>query len=108
MLYHPWTAAAIRDGQRITANEYQNAKAWRAIFCEQLAVTMSKAGIDVWVTPSAPGLALHGLSSTGDAVMSAPFSIAGLPAISLPAPSLTGGILFGLQCVAAERHDQEL
>ncbi|MHA7306862.1 amidase family protein [Arthrobacter sp. TMN-49] len=107
-LYHPSTAAAIRDGQVITEREYQEAGNWRAAFCDQIAATMSMNGIDIWVTPSAPGLAPRGLSSTGDAVMSAPFSFAGLPAMSLPAPNPAGGIPFGLQCVAAEGQDQVL
>ncbi|WP_104103852.1 amidase [Arthrobacter sp. 08Y14] len=107
-LYRPRTAAAIQDGQRITSDQYRAATSWRATFRDRLADTMSATGIDIWVTPSAAGLPPLGLSSTGDAVMSAPFSFAGLPAVSLPAPNPQGGMCFGLQCVAAAHQDREL
>lgn len=107
-LYQQSTAAAIRDGQRITGDEYKKANDWRTRFREQIAATMSDCEIDVWVTPSAPGLPPHGLSSTGNPVMSAPFSFAGLPAVSVPAPNPAGGIPFGFQCVGAVHQDQEL
>jgi len=106
--YRPRTAAAIRDGQRITSNQYRAAAAWRTDFCDRLADTMGTTGVDLWVTPSATGLPPRGLSSTGNAVMSAPFSFAGLPAVSLPAPNPEGGLCFGLQCVAAVSQDQKL
>lgn len=107
-LYQDSTSAAILAGQRISPNEYRKSAEWRSSFRAQLASTMSSAGIDIWVTPSAPGLAPKGLSSTGNAVMSAPFSFAGLPAINLPAPNTLGKLPFGLQCVADAGRDQEL
>lgn len=106
--YQDSTGVAILAGQRISPNEYRKSAERRSSFRAQLAYTMSSTGIDIWVTLSAPGIAPKGLSSTGNAVMSAPFSFAGLPAINLRAPNTLGKLPSGLQCVANVGRDQEL
>ncbi len=60
------------------------------------------------MTPAATGPAPRGLDSTGDAVMSLPWSYAGLPAMSLPAGCAPDGLPLGLQCVGAAGADERL
>ncbi len=106
-LYQAATAAVIRQGQAIEAGEYARALADRAELTRRLAGVAESAGIDAWLTPAATGPAPPGLASTGDPVMSMPWSLAGLPALALPA-GLVAGLPVGAQFVAASGADEAL
>ncbi|WP_030271103.1 amidase [Streptomyces sp. NRRL B-24484] len=106
-LYRPETVAAIRHGREVDRADHRAALAARADFRRRVAEVTAEQGVDVWVTPAATGPAPVGLDSTGSAVMSLPWSYAGLPAVSLPAGALDG-LPLGLQCVGAEGGDERL
>lgn len=105
-LYRPATAAAVRQGQHVTAAEYRASAKWRDEFISATDARMRAAGIDIWVSPAAPGSPPRGLRSTGSAVMSAPFSFAGMPAIALPTDD--GDLPHGVQFAAARHNDRYL
>ena len=107
-LYRPRTAAAIREGQEVSAGELAVARAGIAKLRVQLEALMVQVGIDVWVCPSAPGAAPEGLTSTGSPLMNLPWTQAGLPAISLPAGRAANGLPLGFQCVGAYMADERL
>ncbi len=107
-LYRHETAAAIRHGQGIDPDDHAAALRVRAHFRERIAAAAAREGVDLWVTPAATGPAPRGLDSTGDAVMSLPWSYAGLPAMSLPAGCAPDGLPLGLQCVGAAGADERL
>ncbi len=107
-LYRPRTAAAIREGQEVSAGELAVARAGIAKLRVQLEALMVQEGIDVWVCPSAPGAAPEGLTSTGSPLMNLPWTQAGLPAISLPAGRAANGLPLGFQCVGAYMADERL
>jgi Asp-tRNA(Asn)/Glu-tRNA(Gln) amidotransferase A subunit family amidase len=104
-LYRVRTAAAIREGQALSADEHAAARRFQVGLSARLADAMD--GIDAWITPAAPGPAPAGLRSTGDPVMSVPWSMAGLPAVSLPAGQ-TGPLPLGLQCIGRSGEDERL
>jgi Asp-tRNA(Asn)/Glu-tRNA(Gln) amidotransferase A subunit family amidase len=106
-LYQAGTAALIRAGQAITASDYARAKVGAGALAPRLATAAAGAGIDAWLTPAATGPAPAGLASTGDPVMSVPWSLAGLPAVALPA-GLVAGLPVGVQIVAAAGADESL
>ena len=107
-LYRHETAAAIRHGQGIDPDDHAAALRARAHFRARVASAALDEGVDLWLTPAATGPAPLGLESTGDAVMSLPWSYAGLPAVSLPAGCAPGGLPLGLQCVGAAGADERL
>ncbi|MBU3868814.1 amidase [Streptomyces sp. 4503] len=110
--YHEQTAEAIRQGQRIGDDAYAAALGERAAFRDRLVAAMDRDGIDLWITPAATGPAPYGLKSTGDSVMSLPWSYAGVPALALPAGRAAGraagSLPLGVQCAARPGADERL
>ncbi|MFI6153840.1 amidase [Kitasatospora sp. NPDC051170] len=107
-LYRPETAAGIRVGQGVAAEDRTAALRSRERLRERVAAQAAGAGVDLWLAPSATGGAPEGLHSTGDAVMSLPWSYLGLPALSLPAGRTAAGLPLGLQVVGARGRDELL
>ncbi|MFE6872593.1 amidase [Kitasatospora sp. NPDC057692] len=107
-LYRPETVAGIRHGRSVDPAAYRAALDARAEFRALLAERRRRAGVDLLVAPSATGPAPFGLDSTGSAVMSLPWSFAGLPALSLPAGVTDQGLPLGLQVVGEAGADERL
>ncbi len=107
-LYRPRTAAAICEGQEVSAEELSELRASPAKLRTELELLMTQAGIDMWICPSATGPAPKGVSSTGSPLMNLPWTHAGMPAISLPAGHTANGLPLGLQCVGDFMTDEYL
>lgn len=63
---------------------------------------------DAILSPAALGGAPKGLASTGDPLMQTIWTFAGLPALSMPLLTLSGGLPLGVQAVAAAHGDARL
>ncbi|HKV01842.1 MAG TPA: amidase family protein, partial [Ktedonobacteraceae bacterium] len=107
-LYRPRTAALIRQGQEMSAEELAAARAGRTALRSELEDLMAQHGIDLWISPAAPGAAPEGISTTGDPAMNLPWTHAGLPAIALPAGRATNGLPLALQIAGAFMADEQL
>ena len=66
------------------------------------------SGFDAVLTLPAFGEAPEGLSFTGDAAYCAPWTLLGVPALSLPAGFGKNGLPLGLQIVGAYRQDYRM
>jgi Asp-tRNA(Asn)/Glu-tRNA(Gln) amidotransferase A subunit family amidase len=105
--YADSTAELIRDGQEVSVTAHTDAQRGRIQLRTSLEGTMTKHGIDVWLTPGAPGPAPKGIDSTGDPVINLPWTHAGMPAIAIPAGAVDG-LPVGVQCVGAFGMDERL
>ncbi len=93
----------VRTGKAHSAYDYLAAKAsqekLRAVLASQLS------GFDAVLTLPAFGEAPESLGYTGDAEYCAPWTLLGVPAVSLPAGFGKKGLPLGIQIVGAYRQD---
>jgi len=102
----PVLVQTIERGQAIPPSEYDNARkhtkrgrgAVRALFGE----------VDILLTPSAPGAAPLGLTTTGDPRFNKLWTLMGTPAINIPGFRDDAGLPLGIQAVARFGQDKVL
>jgi len=107
-LYRPRTAALIREGREVRPEELAAARTGRTELRSELEGLVAQYGIDLWISPAAPGPAPEGITSTGDPAMNLPWTHAGLPAIGLPAGRAANGLPLGLQVAGTFMADEQL
>ncbi|WP_138004702.1 amidase [Halalkalirubrum salinum] len=106
--YAEKTAAVIEKGRSIDAGELAQARVSRVELRERVCDQMAEADIDVIVSPAAPGPAPDGIETTGDPIMSLPWTHSGLPTVSIPASRTDEGLPIGLACSARFGDDERL
>lgn len=106
--YRPRTAEIIEIGKEISQEELATARANCLRLRAELAAQMSQAGVDLWVSPSAPGPAPSGIHNTGDPNLNLPWTHAGMPVITLPAGRAENGLPLGLQLAGSFGKDEYL
>lgn len=107
-LYRPRTAELIRRGQSISAEEAQIGRDSQSAVRLRLETQMAEHGIDIWISPAAPGPAPEGIGSTGNPVMNLPWTHVGFPTITVPAGTASNGLPLGLQCASGFGNDEQL
>jgi Asp-tRNA(Asn)/Glu-tRNA(Gln) amidotransferase A subunit family amidase len=105
--YGSVTTDYIERGQEVSVAELAAARRGRLELRAALHDRMAEQGVDVWLSPAAPGPAPSGIDDTGDPVMNLPWTHAGVPAVSLPAGRVDG-LPVGLQCTARFGDDERL
>jgi aspartyl-tRNA(Asn)/glutamyl-tRNA(Gln) amidotransferase subunit A len=98
--------AAVEAGLRRPAVEYVHANRARLAFRDAVMPLLQRH--DALLTPTAPGPAPAGLASTGDAWFCAPWSSAGVPAITLPSGVAPSGLPFAIQLAGAAGRESAL
>jgi Asp-tRNA(Asn)/Glu-tRNA(Gln) amidotransferase A subunit family amidase len=104
-LYHPQTAAAVREGRTIDRADYDRALRERATFAAELVERLGDG--DAFVAPAATGPAPRGLETTGSPLMNLPWTQARLPVLGVPAGRLDG-LPLGVQFAAGPGRDEAL
>ena len=107
-LYHPKTAELIERGKGIDDDTLSKALAGRGELSTALSAVMDAHGVDLWISPSAPGTAPAGLDSTGDPVMNLPWTHCGHPTLGIPSGRDEKGLPYGLQLAARSYKDEQL
>jgi Asp-tRNA(Asn)/Glu-tRNA(Gln) amidotransferase A subunit family amidase len=106
--YHAKTADLVERGRKIAEADLAAARLGRRKLRHELTHLMNLHGIDLWLSPAAPGPAPRGLDSTGDPVMNFPWTHSGLPTVTVPSGLAANGLPLGLQITARWQADELL
>lgn len=105
--YAPESTALIEEGREVGVDELADARAARLDLRERVGERAREAGVDLLISPGAPGPAPEGIDDTGDPIMNLPWTNAGVPALTVPCGRV-GGLPLGLQVVAPFGGDESL
>ena len=112
--YAPETIVEIERGATVRATAYVKAMRYRASLEERLDTAMDDAGLDALLCPTAPWTAppeLHGANDEAmmlEGICATPFSVSGVPALSLPCGLAEDDLPVGLQIVGRSRGDRDV
>jgi aspartyl-tRNA(Asn)/glutamyl-tRNA(Gln) amidotransferase subunit A len=104
--YGPGIRAAVEAGLACAAVAYVEANRARLGFRDAVMPLLERH--HALLTPTAPGPAPAGLGSTGDGWFCAPWSSAGVPAITLPSGVASSGLPHAIQLVGAAGREAPL
>jgi Asp-tRNA(Asn)/Glu-tRNA(Gln) amidotransferase A subunit family amidase len=107
-LYQAKTAELIRRGQQVDRETLAQALKGRLKLRDELTRLMDEHGLDLWLSPSAPGPAPKGLASTGSPVMNLPWTHSGLPTVTLPAGLNADGLPMAVQLTGRWYADEAM
>lgn len=107
-LYAGKTKELLARGRNVPEIELTAARAGREKLRRELQELMDRQGIDVWISPPAPGAAPAGLESTGNPIMNLPWTHSGLPTVTIPAGENDQGLPLGLQMAGRWYADEQL
>jgi Asp-tRNA(Asn)/Glu-tRNA(Gln) amidotransferase A subunit family amidase len=95
--FGPEIRALVAAGLKVPAMAYARAQQARLAFRDAMRGVLTS--FDALLSPTAPTPAPSGLGSTGDGSLCAPWSFAGVPAITLPTGVAPSGLPYALQLV---------
>ncbi len=98
--------AAIEEGRKVLAVDYQLALEWIEVFNAGLDEIFER--YDAILTPAAIGEAPRGLDATGDPTFCTLWSLCGTPAVTLPLLQGAAGLPIGVQMVGRRGYDGRL
>jgi len=104
--YRPRTRELIASGLTRPAVVYARAQRARLAFRRDVMPLLAEH--DALLSPTAPSPAPEGLGATGDPWFCAPWSFAGVPAVSLPIGVSSLGLPHAVQLVGAAGHDAQI
>ena len=96
----------IEDGRAINPSDYRKALNVRRQQCAEMESLLQES--DALLTPGIPGAAPHGLASTGSPVMQAPWTIMGVPSLSLPSGLSRNRLPLSVQLASPTRAEARL
>jgi Asp-tRNA(Asn)/Glu-tRNA(Gln) amidotransferase A subunit family amidase len=94
----------IEHGRQVRALDYQLAIARMGALRESLT-ELFELRYDAILTPAVPGMAPAGLGSTGDPSFCTPWTLCGMPAVSMPLMQGSNGLPLGVQLVGPDQGD---
>ena len=97
--------SAIEDGMAITPQEYDSAR--KSAKQARRASQELFSNVDILISPSAPGAAPKGLSSTGSPIFNKLWTLIGGPAINIPGMQDKNGMPLGIQATGRFGNDKK-
>lgn len=105
--YAPESVELMEEGHDVGVDELAAARAARLDLRERIGERAREAGVDLLLSPAAPGPAPEGIDDTGDPIMNLPWTNAGVPALTVPC-GRAGDLPLGLQITAPFGDDEAL
>ena len=93
--YAPKIRAMVETGMLVPAEDYVRARRVRRKYQREMVRLFEK--FDALMTPAAPGTAPEGITTTGDPVMNAPWTLADFPTMTLPHAIGANGLPISVQ-----------
>ncbi len=106
--YADKTVELIEDGHDVDVGRLCASRAGRTQLRNAVEGRMGDHGVDMIVSPAAPGPAPEGIDTTGDPVMNLPWTHSGLPTVSVPASKTDEELPISLQCSTRFGEDESL
>ena len=100
----PFIRDNLTEGAKVTHDDYDTARRTVKRARQTLADLMGE--YDAILTPSAPGIAPHGLASTGQAIFNRLWTIMGTPCVNVPGLTDAAGMPLGVQIVGRFGRDR--
>lgn len=100
------TREGIERGNAILARDYLAALDWPKVLAAALDEIFDRC--DAILCPAATGPAPNGLDHTGSAIFNGLWTLCGVPAVTLPLLTSSGGLPMGVQLVAGRGNDARL
>ncbi|MBH05516.1 MAG: amidase [Phycisphaeraceae bacterium] len=104
--YRPRLREAIERGQQVTSQQLQGIQKHRKKTITAFDQLLDDN--DIWLLPSAAGIAPRGLDSTGDPRMNLLATYTGVPALTLPVALGEHGLPLGVQVIGRRMNDRAL
>ena len=104
--YGPILRGLVESGLLISATQYLRARRLRRIYQKEMGQLFTRC--DVILSPGARGTAPSGLGSTGDPTISAPWTLADFPTLSLPIALAKDDLPVGIQLSAQPLDEDRL
>jgi Asp-tRNA(Asn)/Glu-tRNA(Gln) amidotransferase A subunit family amidase len=101
--YGPKISSLLDEGLKISSEDYAAALAWQRRFRQCVETELFK-DFDILIMPSTDNTA-PGLETTGIPLFQAPWSLSGVPAVSIPCGLAADGLPAGLQLIGRPSHD---
>ena len=101
--YSPKIRGLIESGKLISSTDYLRARRARKRYQAEMATLFDDC--DVLISPGARGGAPRSLDYTGDPIVSAPWTLADFPTLSLPVALDSDGMPVGIQLTAPSRSE---
>ncbi len=105
--YGEKTAELLTEGRTVPTKEIAAGKRGRIELRDDLEARMDDYGVDIWISPGAPGRPPEGIETTGDPIMNLPWTYAGVPTVSVPTERVDG-LPMGIQCTGRFGDDERL
>lgn len=105
-LFPKHLAEFMREAVNTRAVDYINAMHHRDLMRGEIAALLE--GVDAAIMPTSVTPPPEGLSATGSAAFNIPWSICGIPAMSLPTRIIEGNLPLGVQLIAAQDKEDAL
>jgi len=107
-LYSQPSRELYEQGSKISKAALQADRALQKTYQQSVKEIMLREGVDIWICPSTTSSAPKGLTTTGNPLMSLPWTFTGLPSITIPAGKSSHNMPLGMQIVAGFGKDEAL